>query len=237
MFALQPDCPWPVGVRRETHAHKPRKTTTRKEPGLGGWIMLVRTVRHDVPVSRKKFAKRMFDVCVSSALVLLTLPIIILTAILIYVESPGSVLCRRPKIGQFGHPFALLSFRSTYGDTEADGVTHSAARSTRVGQIIYKLCIDELPQLINILRGEMSMVGPRPETPALVKAMSRKFSHYSDRHTVKPGITGCAQTRYAHGNATSDARGQLLADLYYVRHHSLRLDGHILAQTARLVLS
>jgi lipopolysaccharide/colanic/teichoic acid biosynthesis glycosyltransferase len=184
--------------------------------------MLVRTLRHDVAVSRKKFAKRMFDVCVSSALLLLTLPIIILTAILIYVESPGSVFCRRPKIGQFGCPFALLTFRSTYADTEADGAPHSAtekeARCTRVGQIIRKLCIDELPQLINVLWGEMSMVGPRPETPAFVKAMSRKFSHYSDRHTVKPGITGWAQTRYPHGN------------------HNVRLDWHILAQTARLLL-
>ncbi len=199
--------------------------------------MVVRTVRHDVAVSGKKFAKRIFDVCVSSALVLLVLPIIILTAIRIYVESPGSVFRRRPKIGQFGHPFALLSFRSTYGDPEADGAPHSAARGTRVGRIIRKLCIDEVPQLINVLRGEMSMVGPRPETPVFVKAMSRKFSHYSDRHTVKPGITGWAQTRYAHSDATRDARGQLLADLYYVRNHSLRLDGHILAQTARLVLS
>ena len=202
--------------------------------------MLIRTLRHDAVVSRKQFAKWLFDVGVGSLLLLLTLPIIILAAILIYVERQGPLLDRRPRIGQFGCRYALLAFRTTAADTIAYGVSRSAtgkdARYTLVGRIIRTLCIDELPQLFNILRGEMSFVGPRPDTPAVAKAMSRRFARYSERHRVKPGITGWAQIRFAESNSMMDARAKLQGDLYYVRNHSLSLDLHILAQTARLLV-
>jgi lipopolysaccharide/colanic/teichoic acid biosynthesis glycosyltransferase len=202
--------------------------------------MLIRTLRHEVAFSRNQFAKWMFDVCVSGVLLLLTLPIIVLTAILIYVESPGPLFDRRPRIGQFGCRFALLIFRTTYAGIEATGAPRSATeqdrRYTHVGRVIRTLCIDELPQLFNILRGEMSFVGPKPETLAVVTVMSRKFARYPERHNVKPGVTGWAQIGYADSDSIMDAQGSLQGDLYYVRHHNLRLDLHILAQTARLLL-
>ncbi|MDX1488178.1 MAG: sugar transferase [Acidiferrobacterales bacterium] len=199
--------------------------------------MLIRTLRHEVAVSRKQFAKWAFDVCVSGVLLLLTLPIIILTVILIYVESPGLVFDRRPRIGQYGCRFALLTFRTTCAGTEATLVaTAKDAPCTRVGRIIRTLGIDELPQLFNILRGDMSFVGPRAETPAVATAMSRRFARYSERRSVRPGITGCAQIGHLDGNSIMDARGKLEDDLYYVRHHSLPLDLRILVQTARLLL-
>lgn len=202
--------------------------------------MLIRTLRHEVAVSRKQFAKWMFDVCVSGVLLLLTLPIIVLTAILIYVESPGPLFDRRPRIGQFGSRFALFTFRTTHAGIETTGAPRSTTeqdrRYTHVGRVIRTLCIDELPQLFNILRGEMSFVGPKPETPAVVTTMSRKFARYSERHSVKPGITGWTQIGYADSDAIMKARGSLQGDLYYVRHQSLRLDLHILAQTARFLL-
>ena len=121
----------------------------------------------------------MFDVLLSSVLLLITLPVVALTAILIILENPGPIFSRQRRIGEFGRPFALLRFRSTFARTKPEGsASETPVRFTGVGAVIHRLCIDELPQLLNILRGEMSFVGPRPERPALVKNIFRRIAYY-----------------------------------------------------------
>lgn len=204
---------------------------------VGGWSMLVRTLRHDVPVSRKRLVKRLFDVLLSSLLLLITLPVIILTTILIILENPGPIFSRQRRIGELGRAFTLLRFRSRFVRAKPEGQTSGTpAQFTSVGAVIHRLSIDELPQLLNILRGDMSFVGPRPETPALVKDISRRIAYYPDRHGVKPGITGWLQMRHPGSTPLMDAKQQLQEDLYYIRHQSIGLDLRILGQTVRRAL-
>jgi sugar transferase (PEP-CTERM system associated) len=188
----------------------------------------------------KNMAKRLFDVCVSVALLIITLPVIVLTALLIWLESGRPILYRQERIGAFGRSFELSKFRSMRVDAEADGMPRWATRNddrcTRVGKVIRRLRFDELPQLINVLKGDMSFVGPRPERPVFVKDLAKEFSYYSYRHTVKPGITGWAQVRYRYGASVDDAKEKLQYDLYYIKNQSLFLDLIILAQTAHIVL-
>ncbi len=136
--------------------------------------------------------------------------------------------------------FEVLKFRSMREDAEKDGIARWAQtdddRITRVGRVIRKLRIDELPQVINVLRGEMSFVGPRPERPAFVEQLSEEIPYYGLRHTVKPGITGWAQLRYAYGASVKDAEEKLKYDLYYVKNHSLMFDLLVLLQTFEVVL-
>jgi lipopolysaccharide/colanic/teichoic acid biosynthesis glycosyltransferase len=150
------------------------------------------------------------------------------------------ILYRQMRVGECGHVFELLKFRSMRVDAERDGVPQWAGakddRVTRVGCVIRKLRIDELPQLFNVLRGDMSLVGPRPERPYFVDALSREIPHYPNRHTVKPGVTGWAQIRYSYGASVEDARKKLQYDLYYAKNHTLFLDVLILLQTAEVVL-
>ena len=129
--------------------------------------MLVQPLRHDVPVYREKRVTRAFDVGISSALLLITLPVIAFTAILVYLESPGPVFERQRRIGKSGRPFAVLRFRTLSLASEPHRATEKPARYTRVGAVIHRLCLDELPQLLNVLRGEMSFVGPRPSDASL----------------------------------------------------------------------
>jgi sugar transferase (PEP-CTERM system associated) len=184
--------------------------------------------------------KRVFDVFISSALFLITLPIMIVTAILVALESPGPVFYRQQRVGQYGEVFELRKFRSMRQNAEPDGAARWAvqndARCTAVGGIIRKLRIDELPQLINVLRGDMSFVGPRPERPSFVAELSGHMSYYSYRHTVKPGITGWAQVRYPYAASIEDTKTKLEYDLYYVKNHSLLLDLLILIRTIHIVL-
>jgi sugar transferase (PEP-CTERM system associated) len=184
--------------------------------------------------------KRVFDVLISSTLLLITLPLMIVTAILVALESPGPVFYRQQRVGRYGEVFGLLKFRSMYQNAESDGIARWAAqndaRCTGVGWIIRKLRIDELPQLINVLRGDMSFVGPRPERPSFVAKLTGQISYYSYRHTVKPGITGWAQVRYPYGASIADAKIKLEYDLYYVKNHSLLLDLLILIRTIHIVL-
>ena len=188
----------------------------------------------------KRFAKRIFDIVTSTILLFVTLPVIILTAILIRLESPGPVLYHQERVGKHGRPFSLLKFRSMREDAEADGTPQWAsqndARCTHVGRVIRALRIDELPQLLNVLKGEMSFVGPRPERPKFVKDLAKQVNYYDYRHTVKPGITGWAQICYSYGASVKDAQEKLQYDLYYVKNHSFFLDLLILAQTAHIVL-
>jgi sugar transferase (PEP-CTERM system associated) len=185
-------------------------------------------------------AKRLFDLVVSAAMLLGSLPVMALAALLIKLESPGPVLYRQERVGQGGKSFTILKFRSMRADAEHDGkprwASQNDSRVTLVGRLIRRTRIDELPQIFNVFFGDMSFVGPRPERPYFVQDLTRQISYYGARHTVKPGITGWAQVRYAYGSSVDDAMHKLQYDLYYVKNHSLFLDLMILFQTAQVVL-
>ena len=188
----------------------------------------------------KSVVKRSFDVLASMALLLLAAPLMVLTAVLIYWEDRGPIFYRQERVGQGGAPFHLLKFRSMRVDAERDGKPQWARknddRTTRVGRFIRKVRIDELPQVFNVLRGDMSFVGPRPERPYFVQELTREIPFYAARHTVKPGITGWAQVRYPYGASVEDAKQKLQYDLYYVKNNSLFLDLIVLFQTVRVLI-
>lgn len=187
-----------------------------------------------------KVAKRFFDVVVSLVLLIATLPIMVATAICIALESGFPVFYRQERVGQGGRIFTLYKFRSMRTDAEVGGKPHWARanddRTTRVGRFIRKYRIDELPQILNVLNGEMSFVGPRPERPFFVEQLSGQVPFYGMRHSVKPGITGWAQVRYPYGASVDDAVEKLQYDLYYVKNHSVFLDLTILVSTVEVVL-
>ncbi|QSX75470.1 TIGR03013 family PEP-CTERM/XrtA system glycosyltransferase [Lysobacter arenosi] len=184
--------------------------------------------------------KRFFDVLAASALLMVTWPLMALVALCIRLESPGPILYQQTRIGEGGRPFELIKFRSMRVDAETDGVARWAQtgddRTTRVGRFIRLVRLDELPQLFNILRGEMSIVGPRPERPQFVDMLSREIRYYAVRHCVKPGLTGWAQLRYPYGASVRDAEEKLKFDLFYVKNHGLAFDLIILLQTVEVVL-
>jgi sugar transferase (PEP-CTERM system associated) len=184
--------------------------------------------------------KRAFDIVVSLFLLVLASPVMLLTAIAIKLDSRGSVIYRQERVGLHGNTFMCLKFRSMSVDAEKDGVarwaTKNDARATRVGTYLRKFRIDELPQLFSVLRGEMSLVGPRPERPAFVRQLQQEIPFYDIRHSVKPGVTGWAQVRYTYGASVEDARKKHQFDLYYVKNHSLFLDLIILLETVSVVL-
>jgi sugar transferase (PEP-CTERM system associated) len=184
--------------------------------------------------------KRTFDIAAAAVLLAIAAPVMLVASLAILMESGGPVIYRQQRVGRGGHPFMLFKFRSMVQDAERDGrarwATRDDARVTRVGRILRRSRIDELPQLWNVLRGEMSFVGPRPERPAFVAELSRSIPFYGVRHCVKPGVTGWAQVRFAYGASVEDAARKLQFDLYYVKNHSLFLDIVILLETVRVVL-
>lgn len=184
--------------------------------------------------------KRAFDVGMSAALLAATLPISVLTALAIWLEDRGPIFYRQTRVGQNGRPFTIFKFRSMRVGAERDGQAVWAAagdaRATFVGRFIRRLRIDELPQAFNVLIGDMSFVGPRPERPEFVNTLARAIPFYPQRHAVKPGITGWAQVRYSYGASEKDAQEKLEFDLYYVKHHNLALDFMVLLQTVEIVL-
>jgi lipopolysaccharide/colanic/teichoic acid biosynthesis glycosyltransferase len=183
--------------------------------------------------------QRCADMALSLTLLLFTLPLMLLTAIAIRCDSRGPVLYRQERVGLLGRPFTLFKFRSMRTDAEDRGPVWAAQRDprvTRIGAFIRLTRIDELPQLINVLRGEMSFIGPRPERPHFVEQLQRVLPFYRDRALVKPGLTGWAQVNYPYGASVEDARAKLSYDLYYVKHRSLLLDLMILVATVRVVL-
>lgn len=184
--------------------------------------------------------KRCFDVLVSALLLLLAAPVILLTAIAIRLESKGSAFYRQSRVGLYGVPFDVLKLRSMRQDAETGGkavwAEKNDPRITRIGRIIRKTRIDELPQCWSVLKGEMSFVGPRPERPQFVDDLEQKLNYYAERHMVKPGITGWAQINYPYGASIEDARHKLEYDLYYAKNYSPFLDLLILLQTLRVVL-
>ncbi|ODU07515.1 MAG: exopolysaccharide biosynthesis polyprenyl glycosylphosphotransferase [Rubrivivax sp. SCN 71-131] len=185
--------------------------------------------------------KRLFDVLCALVLIVLSLPVMALAALLIKLESPGPVLYRQERVGQNGRSFQVAKFRSMRNDAEKDGKPVWAAandsRVTRVGAVMRKLRIDELPQLFNVLKGEMSLVGPRPERPFFVEQLTAEIPYFAARHSVKPGVTGWAQVRYPYGATVEDSQEKLQYDLYYVKNHSLFLDLIILFETVLVVLT
>jgi len=185
--------------------------------------------------------KRLFDILFSSAILVLTAPIMALTAVLVKLESKGPVFYRQERVGQNGAVFDVVKFRSMRTDAEKDGkpvwATKNDDRVTKVGRFIRKVRIDELPQLINVLKGEMSLVGPRPERAYFVDELVAKIPYYAVRHSVKPGVTGWAQVRYEYGSTIEDSVEKLQYDLYYVKNHTLFLDLLILLETVAVVLT
>jgi sugar transferase (PEP-CTERM system associated) len=187
-------------------------------------------------------SKRVFDVAVSLAMLVAALPAFVLTALAIWLEegARAPVFYRQERVGRDGRVFEVIKFRSMRVDAEALGAqwaTQDDPRVTRVGRVIRKVRIDELPQLWNVLRGDMSFVGPRPERPQFVAELARKIPYYSLRHRVNPGITGWAQVRYPYGASDRDAKEKLQYDLYYIKNYSIFLDLTILLQTVQVILS
>lgn len=183
--------------------------------------------------------KRLLDLLVSLFGLLFSLPLFLLVAILIKVDSPGSVLYRQARVGLRGRPYFIWKFRSMRQDAEKHGPRWAQAndpRISRVGWWLRKTRIDEIPQLVNVLRGEMSLVGPRPERPWFVQNLRRSIPYYDIRHTVKPGITGWAQVKFRYGASEEDSHTKLQYDLYYVKNLSFLLDMKVLIRTIRVVM-
>ena len=183
--------------------------------------------------------KRLFDLLVSAIVLLLTAPLVLGGVVAIRLEGPGSVLYRQQRVTRDGRVFWIMKLRTMRMNAEDAGAVWAAeadSRITRAGSFLRRARIDELPQLVNILRGEMSFVGPRPEQPQFVAELAEKIPLYNERHMVKAGLTGWAQINYPYGASIDDARSKLSYDLYYVKNYSILFDFVILLQTLRVVL-
>jgi sugar transferase (PEP-CTERM system associated) len=184
-------------------------------------------------------SKRFFDMVVSAVGLVVSVPLFLLIAALIRVDSPGPVFYRQVRVGLRGRPYMIWKFRSMRQDAEKAGPRWAQAndpRISRVGWWLRKTRIDEFPQLVNVLRGEMSLVGPRPERPVFVQDLRKTIPYYDIRHTVRPGVTGWAQVKFRYGASEEDSHTKLQYDLYYVKNLSLALDLKILAHTIRVMM-
>jgi exopolysaccharide biosynthesis polyprenyl glycosylphosphotransferase len=184
-------------------------------------------------------AKRLFDIVFALGLLMFLAPVILVAAVAVRLDGPGPILYRQRRIGYDGREFSVFKLRSMIVDAEPDGPRYASpndARITRVGRLLRKFHIDEIPQAINVLRGEMSFVGPRPERPEFVRELEREIPNYHYRHMVKPGITGWAQVNYEYAASVEGARCKLRYDLYYIRRFSLGLDLLIVLMTVRVAL-
>jgi sugar transferase (PEP-CTERM system associated) len=187
-----------------------------------------------------RFLKRATGLIIAIVLLLLTLPLIVIIALAIKLDSKGPVFFKQARCGKRGRNFNVLKFRSMIDEAEAAcgpcWATDDDSRVTRVGRVLRKYRIDELPQIWNVLKGEMSFVGPRPERPEFVKKLSEMIPYYSERHSVDPGITGWAQVCYRYGASAEDAMEKLKYDLFYIKNMSLTMDVMILLKTVKIVL-
>jgi len=201
------------------------------------WLVFTGEFDHSMA---RRLSKRLFDLLAAGSLLLVAWPAMLAVALCIWLDSGRPVLYRQVRVGEDGRSFELLKFRSMRLDAEGDGVARWAAnndnRVTRIGQFIGLTRLDELPQLINVLRGEMSFVGPRPERPQFVDMLNREVRYYSVRHCMKPGLTGWAQLRYPYGASVNDAAEKLRYDLFYVKNHGLLFDLLIMLQTVEVVM-
>ncbi len=187
----------------------------------------------------QRVKKRTLDLLVALSIFILTLPVFILSALIIKLESPGGVFYIQERVGKHGRPFKVFKFRSMREDAEKDGPVWAAAddeRVTRFGRFIRKVRIDELPQLLNVLEGTMSFVGPRPERAVFVDQLVQRIPYYNIRHMVKPGITGWAQIYYPYGASEEDALHKLEYDLYYIKNLSIAMDLSTIFQTIKVIL-
>ncbi|MGB2643171.1 MAG: TIGR03013 family XrtA/PEP-CTERM system glycosyltransferase [Candidatus Acidiferrum sp.] len=184
--------------------------------------------------------KRSFDLVISSILLILTMPVMVLVALAIWLETGSPILFRQNRTGMHGKEFEILKFRSMRQDAEKHGPQWAATnddRITRVGRFIRNSRLDELPQLINVFRGDMSLVGPRPERPVFCAMLEEKIPFFAQRHSVRPGITGWAQIKYQYGASIEDGWTKLEYELFYIKHMSLMLDLAILFETVKVVFS
>lgn len=190
----------------------------------------------------RRLSKRCFDLFIAVLVLALTWPMMLMVALAVRLESGRGqpILYRQERVGAQGKTFSLIKFRSMRTDAELDGVARWANKNddrvTRVGRFIRKVRLDELPQLWNVLKGEMSFIGPRPERPQFVVDLGKKIQYYDLRHCLKPGLAGWAQLRYPYGASEADAVEKLKYDLYYVKNHNLMFDLLILIQTVEVVL-
>jgi sugar transferase (PEP-CTERM system associated) len=185
--------------------------------------------------------KRLLDVVISLVALVVAAPILLLVGLAVKLSSPGPVLYHQRRVGERGRVFTLHKFRSMRVDAEASsGAVWSRAgdtRTTKIGRFLRKVRLDELPQLWNVLRGDMSLVGPRPERPEFIQQLTETIPYYGQRHVVKPGLTGWAQVRYAYGSTVEDAMEKLQYDLFYIKNLSLGMDLLIALTTLKTVLS
>ncbi len=190
--------------------------------------------------ARFHIATRAFDFLSALTMSIVASPLMLAAAAAVALDDGWPVLYRQSRVGLTGKEFTLYKFRSMIKEAEADGAARwagaSDSRVTRVGKFLRKTRLDELPQLLNVLRGDMSIVGPRPERPEFVRHLAKKIPYYHERHSVKPGITGWAQLCYPYGSSDEDAMEKLQFDLYYIKHKSLVFDLIVLLQTAEVVL-
>ena len=204
-----------------------------------GWLIFSPGFRRS---GFSELAKRLLDVVVSALLLLVTWPIMLLIALAIKIEDGLSapVLYKQERVGQGNRPFNVVKFRSMREDAEEDGnavwASENDGRVTRVGNVLRKFRLDELPQIFNVLAGQMSIVGPRPERPEFVRELEENIPYYSERHVVKPGVTGWAQLKYTYGASEEDAVEKLQYDLYYIKNQRIFLDILIMLQTVEVVM-
>jgi lipopolysaccharide/colanic/teichoic acid biosynthesis glycosyltransferase len=186
--------------------------------------------------------KRLFDIASVLLLAPIVSPVVVLAIIALLIECRcrSSIFYSQTRVGENGRLFQIYKFRSMVVNAEQDGVPRWAekndARITRVGSLLRKFRFDEIPQLYNILKGDMSFVGPRPERPEFVQRLADKIPYYNERHRVKPGLSGWAQIRYPYGASEEDGMEKLQYDLFYVKNYSILLDALVLLQTAEVVL-
>jgi exopolysaccharide biosynthesis polyprenyl glycosylphosphotransferase len=188
---------------------------------------------------RTQIIKRLLDVISSLLILCLTLPIALITSLLIKAESKGPILFKQKRTGQYNIEFEVIKFRSMCSDAEKNGAqwaTDNDARITKVGSFIRKTRIDEIPQLINVIKGEMSIVGPRPEREVFISELEKEIPYYRFRHAVKPGVTGLAQVSYPYGASVDDAIWKHKFDIHYIKHHSALTDLKILFKTVKVVI-
>jgi sugar transferase (PEP-CTERM system associated) len=201
------------------------------------WLILSDGFRKD---SLLMFSKRTLDILISLIILVVFSPVLLLVGLAIFLESGSPVLFRQERVGLHGRTFQVLKFRSMRHDAETDGpkwATRDDARITRIGKFLREYRLDEFPQLVNVLRGDMSLVGPRPERPEFVHMLGEEIPFYHERHTIRPGLTGWAQIKYQYGSSVKDAKIKLEFDLFYIKHLSLFLDMVIVLQTVQVVLS
>jgi sugar transferase, PEP-CTERM system associated/exopolysaccharide biosynthesis polyprenyl glycosylphosphotransferase len=200
------------------------------------WLIFSRNSRYSNVVHH---VRRVLNAGLAVVGFVLSLPLMLLTAIAVKLDSAGPIFYTQERVGKNGRTFRIIKFRSMRTDAEKNGAvwaTASDPRVTRVGRIIRKLRLDELPQFINVIRGDMNFVGPRPERPVFVEQLEKEIPYYSQRHLVKPGLTGWAQIKYPYGASVEDAMEKLRYDLYYIKNQNLLLDAGIIFETVKTVL-